>query len=194
MGCRASATGGSGTSRTSASSSGLSSSTVGRSRRAGIGGWSNEVTAAVKSVHADNLVVAGGTAPFRDIAREVQKVNPRWGPLTFMRELLCLSYSLKPKCKQRIVSIWAHRRSTPGGPTRHADLPAISRSATPEMWRVLSPGVRVGSVASRTPPRSPTRYVCPRSARGVYPVLPAPSSPLNGSACRTATRVGPEAP
>ena len=44
----------------------------------------NEVAAAVKSVHADNLVVAGGTSPFRDINPEVQKVNPRWGPLALV--------------------------------------------------------------------------------------------------------------
>lgn len=59
----------------------------------------NEVATAVKLVHPDNLVVAGGTAPFRDITPEVRRVNPQWGPLTFMRELLCLSKSLKPKCQ-----------------------------------------------------------------------------------------------
>src|SRR4051812_8580005 len=62
----------------------------------------NALAGGVKAVHADNAVIAGGTSPFRDVRPEVQKVNRRWGPLTFMRELFCLSRQLKPKCRTRV--------------------------------------------------------------------------------------------
>ena len=55
----------------------------------------NEVARAVKSIRADNLVVADGTAPVRDITPEVQIRGGDPGRLTFMRELLCLSKSLR---------------------------------------------------------------------------------------------------
>lgn len=60
----------------------------------------NQFYDAVKGVHPDNLVVAGGTAPFHDSTPVVFKVNPNWGPLTFMRELLCLSRSLKKNLRR----------------------------------------------------------------------------------------------
>ena len=111
----------------------------------------NEVAAAVKSVRADNLVIAGGTAPFRDIHAEVQKIDPRWGPLSFMRELLCLSRSLKPKCRERIrFDVWAHNPYTSGGPTHEAVLPDdVSLGDLPEMKKVLDAGARSGNIVSR---------------------------------------------
>jgi hypothetical protein len=39
----------------------------------------NAFAAAVKGVHQDNVVIAGGTSPFRDIRPGVQKVTRDWG-------------------------------------------------------------------------------------------------------------------
>ena len=115
----------------------------------------NEMSAAVKRVHADNLIIAGGTAPFRDITPEVQKVDQQWGPLDFMRELLCLSRSLERKCKQRVrFDIWSHHPYTSGGPTHHAALPDdVSLGDLPEMRRVLDAGVDAGNIVSKKPVR-----------------------------------------
>ena len=95
----------------------------------------NAIAAGVKAVHPDNLVVAGGTAPFRDITPEVQRQNKRWGPLTFMRELLCLSRTLRPTCSARVrFDIWSHHPYTSGGPTHEALLPDdVSLGDLPEM-------------------------------------------------------------
>jgi hypothetical protein len=113
----------------------------------------NEFSSGVKSAARDNLVIAGGTAPFRDISPEVVKVDPRWGPLAFMRELLCLSPSLTPKCSEKIhFDIWAHHPYTSGGPTHHAVLRNdVSLGDLPKMRRVLNAAVRTGSIVSDQP-------------------------------------------
>jgi hypothetical protein len=113
----------------------------------------NAFAAGVRSVHSDNLVVAGGTAPFRDITPAVTKVDPRWGPLSFMRELLCLDRSLRRKCRARVrVDVWAHHPYTSGGPTHSADLSDdVSLGDLREMKAVLDAGVRAGNVVSSEP-------------------------------------------
>jgi hypothetical protein len=115
----------------------------------------NAFAAGVKAVHADNVVVAGGTSPFRDVRPQVQKVNARWGPLTFMRELFCLSRDLKPKCRTRVrLDVWAHHPYTSGGPTHHALLPDdVSLGDLPEMRAVLKAAHRRGMIQSRVLPR-----------------------------------------
>jgi hypothetical protein len=115
----------------------------------------NALSRAVKSVHADNLVIAGGTAPFRDNTDSVQKVDPAWGPLSFMRELFCLSRSLEAKCREPIrFDVWSHHPYTSGGPTHQARLPDdVSLGDLPEMRRVLVAGIRAGNVVSARPVR-----------------------------------------
>jgi hypothetical protein len=115
----------------------------------------NELARAVKAVRADNVVIAGGTAPFRDITDSVKKVNPAWGPLSFMRELLCLSRSLTRKCRAPIqLDVWSHHPYTSGGPTHHANLPDdVSLADLPEMRKVLLAGIRAGNVVSSGPVR-----------------------------------------
>ena len=115
----------------------------------------NAIANGVKSVHASNVVVAGGTAPFRDITPEVQAQNKRWGPLTFMRELLCLSRELRPTCRQRVrFDVWSHHPYTSGGPTHEAQLPDdASLGDLPEVRRVLEAAVGAGHVRSRGKPR-----------------------------------------
>ena len=118
-------------------------------------GMLNAFADGVKSVHADNVVVAGGTAPFRDITPEVQVQNKRWGPLTFMRELLCLSRKLRPTCSARArFDVWSHHPYTSGGPTHEAQLPDdASLGDLPEVRQVLDAAVRAGHVRSRGKPR-----------------------------------------
>jgi hypothetical protein len=113
----------------------------------------NEFSSGVKSAVRDNLVIAGGTAPFRDTSPAVVKIDPRWGPLAFMRELLCLSPSLAPVCSEKIhFDIWAHHPYTSGGPTHHAALrDDVSLGDLPEMKRVLNAGVRTGNIKSDRP-------------------------------------------
>jgi len=111
----------------------------------------NAFAVAIHSIHSSNVVIAGGLAPFRDIG--VKRFN--WGPLGFMRNLLCLSKSLKPTCNTRVhFDIWAHHPYTSGGPTRHAVLPDdVSLGDLPEMRRVLMAAVRAGHVVPRKTPR-----------------------------------------
>ena len=84
-------------------------------------------------------------------APEVKQVNPKWGPLTFMRDLLCLDHNLRRKCSERVrFDIWAHHPYTSGGPTQHAVLEDdVSLGDLDEMRRVLQAGIRVGNVVSR---------------------------------------------
>jgi hypothetical protein len=105
----------------------------------------NRFAEAVKSIHTDNLVIAGGTGPFggeNDV-----------GPLRFMRDLLCLSPTLQPTCADKIrFDIWAHHPYTSGGPTHHAAAADdASLGDLPEMRRILLAGVKAGSVVSTQP-------------------------------------------
>jgi hypothetical protein len=114
----------------------------------------NAVAASVHAVHRDNLVVAGGLAPFRDITPEVVKVVKDWGPLTFLRDLLCLGPNLQATCSDRatfdVLSIHPY---TSGGPTHHALLPDdVSLGDLPKLRRTLAAGVRAGHVSSRGQP------------------------------------------
>lgn len=114
----------------------------------------NALAVAVKAVRRDNVVVAGGTSPFRDVRPEVQKVNPRWGPLTFMRSLFCLNRQLKRVCRAPVrFDIWAHHPYTSGGPTHHALLPDdVSLGDLSEMRSVLRAAYRAGNVQARRMP------------------------------------------
>ena len=113
----------------------------------------NEFAAAVKSVNRSNVVVAGGLAPFRDNTPAVMAQNSDWGPLSFMRELLCLSTALKPKCTQRArFDVWATHPYTSGGPTRSAVLPNdVSLGDLPEMRAVLDAARRHGRILAARP-------------------------------------------
>jgi hypothetical protein len=135
----------------------------------------NEMGAAVRAVRADNLVVAGGTAPFRDLA----VTHTNWGPLGFMRALLCLDRQLRRTCNARVrFDVWAHHPYTSGGPTRRAVLADdVSLGDLGAMRRVLHAGVRAGTVVSRgTPQFWVTEFswdTNPPDRGGVPPVLHA---------------------
>lgn len=70
----------------------------------------NAMAASVKGVHADNLVVAGGSSPFGRAGTVA--------PLVFMQKLLCLSPANRVACGATArFDIWAHHPYTSGGPT-----------------------------------------------------------------------------
>jgi hypothetical protein len=109
----------------------------------------NAFADAVHSVHSDNSVIAGGTAPFTTRAGKPSSWGP--GPLLFLRDVLCLSKQLKPTCRQRArFDIWAHHPYTSGGPRHHANNPDdVSLADLPRMKAVLDAGVATGHIVSR---------------------------------------------
>jgi hypothetical protein len=105
----------------------------------------NSFTTAVRGVRADNIVIAGSLAP---LARQGKPA-----PLRFMRELLCVSKSLKRACDLRAnpvqFDIWSHHPYTLGGPTHKAGGDNVSLGDLPRMQRVLRAAIRLGHVSSR---------------------------------------------
>jgi hypothetical protein len=106
----------------------------------------NAFASAVRGVRSDNLVVAGGLAPFGYKGVAVP-------PFEFMRDLLCVSAGANPRatCGDRIsFDVWTHHPYTTGGPTRKAQNPGdASLGDLPQMRRVLEAAVRAGHVSSR---------------------------------------------
>jgi hypothetical protein len=110
----------------------------------------NAVARGVHSVHADNLVIAGGTAPFGRSG----SANGM-PPLEFMRDVLCVKGKTKltRACRQSTTfDIWAHNPYTLGEPTRKAVGPDnVSLGDLAAMRNVLEAAVRVGNVKSNGP-------------------------------------------
>jgi hypothetical protein len=107
-----------------------------------------EFSAAIHAVRADNLVVAGGLAPFFR-PEPGGRVAP---PLTFMRKLLCISSRNRPVagCAPLAFDVWAHDPYTSGDPRHHAASSTdISLGDLPKMMRVLRAARRAGHVVSR---------------------------------------------
>jgi hypothetical protein len=116
------------------------------------------VNAAAKGIHRANpvnVVIAGETAPFRDITPGVQKLDKDWGPLKFMRRLLCIDDAGKPTCRRTTsFDVWSTHPYTSGGPTHQATLPYdVSLGDLPEMRKTLNAAIRVGHVRSKRPVR-----------------------------------------
>ena len=113
----------------------------------------NAYSDAVHSVHRDNIVVAGGQAPFTTFTGHERGLGI--GPLRFMRVMLCMGKNLKPTCKARSrFDVWAHHPYTSGGPNHHAAFPDdVSLADLPEMRRLLDAALRAGKIVSRRPVR-----------------------------------------
>jgi len=109
----------------------------------------NAAADAIHSVRKDNVVVAGGLSPFGPWPGTRDKV----APLTFMRQLLCLSTGRNPKpvCRKRVrFDVWAHHPYTSGDPTHHANGP--DDVSVPDLWKMrvlLDAAVRAGTLQSR---------------------------------------------
>lgn len=111
-------------------------------------GLVNGLAAGVKSVHADNLVVAGGQAPFQPGAAPDDYVT---APLRFMRELLCMRGRSRPRpsgdCPRTRFDVWSHHPYTTGGPRQTAVGPDdVSLGDLPEMKRLLDAAERAGRI------------------------------------------------
>jgi hypothetical protein len=104
----------------------------------------NSFANAVHGVRGDNLVVAGALAPFG--------IDRRISPLTFMREMLCMSTGKTPHAtcgRKASFDIWSHHPYTRGDPFHHAMSPNdVSLGDLPEMRRLLEATVRAGHVSS----------------------------------------------
>jgi len=109
----------------------------------------NSFADAVHKVHADNLVIAGGLAPFgnENAGTHVARTLP------FMRQLLCMNRRNRPKagCHSRTkFDVWSHHPYTAGGPTHHNLSPEdVSMGDLPKMRRLLRAAVRARHVVSR---------------------------------------------
>jgi hypothetical protein len=105
---------------------------------------------AVHRVHADNLVVAGGLAPYGRTDADRHAV----APLTFMRKFLCLDADNKriAGCKPISFDVWAHHPYTEGGPSHKAAVTGnASMGDLPAMRRILDAAIRAGTIESREP-------------------------------------------
>jgi hypothetical protein len=81
----------------------------------------NAFADAVHGVDPDNVVIAGELAPFRDITPVVLAQRKDWAPLTFMRDFLCLSKSLRRTCSAHVsFDVWSVHPYTSGDPSHHA--------------------------------------------------------------------------
>jgi hypothetical protein len=111
----------------------------------------NAFAAAIHAVHSDNLVVSAGLAPFRDNSTPVLQQSKDWGPLSFMRSLLCISKTLKPTCNEKTsFDVWATHPYTSGNPLHHAVLPNdVSLGDLPKMRRVLNAAITAHHISSR---------------------------------------------
>lgn len=113
----------------------------------------NAVAASVKAVRRDNLVVAGGLAPYGTTQATLDATSP----LLFMRRMLCLSDGKRPKrtcAKRTSFDIWSHHPYTSGGPTREAGRrDDVSLGDLDEMAAVLRTAQRAGTIRSSAPVR-----------------------------------------
>jgi hypothetical protein len=110
----------------------------------------NQAAPAIHAAAAGNLVIAGETAPFSDNNGDVRGIDNAWGPLKFMRQLLCIDDAGRATCASRVAfDIWSTHPYTSGGPTHHAQPPYdVSLGDLPKMRATLDAAVRAGHVVS----------------------------------------------
>jgi hypothetical protein len=113
----------------------------------------NAFASAVHSVHRDNIVIAGGLAPFGKYERWTHTV----APMEFMRRLLCMSRNNRPLpgCKDGVrFDAWSHHPYTQGDPTHKASFEDnVSLGDLPRMARLLRAATRAGHIVSRERPQ-----------------------------------------
>jgi hypothetical protein len=110
-------------------------------------------TPAVHEVNPDNVVIAGGTAPFGHHSRDIEVT----APMRFMRQLLCISAKqpYRPTCAARVpFDAWAHNPYTNGGPTHRAySADDVSLGDLPRMNALLRAAVRAKHFIAEHPVR-----------------------------------------
>jgi hypothetical protein len=118
----------------------------------------NAGATAVKGVAAHNFVIAGALSPFHDQDPLVLKADKQWGPLSFMRAVLCLNASLKPTCHMKTeFDAWSFHPYTSGGPLHTGQTPNdLSLGDMPKLRPILAAARRYGHL---TAPRAPQLWV-----------------------------------
>jgi hypothetical protein len=117
----------------------------------------NRAAAEIRGVHSDNVVIAGGLAPFggdrNDPSRPRYPNLIRMHPLEFMRTMLCMSKgpTPRPTCNTKSTfDVWAHHPYTYGGPTHEASHPDdVSLGDLGEMRKLLEATGKAGHIRSR---------------------------------------------
>jgi hypothetical protein len=108
----------------------------------------NASARAIHAVHQDNLVVAGGLAPYGTKTDTLDGT----APLKFMRQLLCMSGGPRPHrtCNRTVAfDVWSHHPYTSGGPTRRAGRPDdVSIGDLGEMNALLRAAEQAGAIQS----------------------------------------------
>jgi hypothetical protein len=104
----------------------------------------NSMASAVHSVRADNVVVAGGLAPFGKPGQPA--------PMRFARKMLCMSRDNKPVSgcgNPPQFDVWSQHPYAPGGPNYDAYWPDdVSIRDLPRMTSLVNAAARVGHVRS----------------------------------------------
>jgi hypothetical protein len=97
---------------------------------------------AIHAVHRDNVVIAGGLAPFSN--------SESIAPFKYMRALLCMAGRKRPKpsCKTRAsFDVWSAHPYTSGGPNHSASNPDdAALGDMPEMRRLLRAAQQAGHI------------------------------------------------
>ena len=105
----------------------------------------NAFSSSVHSVHSDNLVVAGATAPFG--------ISRRISPLRFMRLMLCMSEGPRPHptCSHTAsFDIWSHHPYTRGNAFHTAVSPDdVSLGDLPEMHALVNAAAAAHHIVSK---------------------------------------------
>jgi hypothetical protein len=117
----------------------------------------NAAASSIHAVHRDNVVIAGGLAPFggdvNDPSGGVVPDQERIHPLEFMRDMLCMSKGKRPKatCSEHSnFDVWAHHPYTYGGPTHSAFNPDdVSMGDLGDMRKLLEAAEAAGQIRSR---------------------------------------------
>lgn len=116
-------------------------------------GMVNAASAGIHAVHQDNLVIAGGLAPFG----KYEAFSHSVAPLDFMRRVLCMSPKSRPVsgCGNGVhFDVWSTHPYTQGDPTHHAAFKDnVSLGDLPKMARLLRKARRADHIAGRSAPK-----------------------------------------
>ena len=112
----------------------------------------NAVAASVHDVNASNLVVAGELAPFKHTPSptDTNRVIP---PLTFMRQMLCVSGGGARTCAAEAhFDVWAHHPYSDTGPFGRAQVVGgVQLGDLPKMKSLLRTADNLGAIVSANP-------------------------------------------
>jgi hypothetical protein len=113
----------------------------------------NAFAAAARRVHRDNVIIAGGLAPFGRFGASDQGVQP----MIFMRKMFCLTSRDRPEpgCNRRSqLDVWGQDPYTAGGPQHRASVRGnVSIGNLAEVKRTLTAAAKAGRIGSNGPVR-----------------------------------------